>query len=123
MFKMGSYCPYGHLKHKLWSKEKLGVKLAVWLPTIKSRTRPDFLICRQGVIYRWKTLDEGYNFAWDLITIKGLQARLWAPKVMGIPVVGISGLPLGSPKTKNHLDVAHVDSCRVYYEGEGVGFP
>jgi hypothetical protein len=28
--------PFGHLKHKLWSKERLGVRLAVWLPTIKS---------------------------------------------------------------------------------------
>ncbi len=29
--------PFGHLKHKLWSKKRLGVKLAVWLPTSKSR--------------------------------------------------------------------------------------
>jgi hypothetical protein len=36
MFKMGSHDPFGHLKHKLWSKERPGVKLAVWLPTIKS---------------------------------------------------------------------------------------
>jgi hypothetical protein len=28
---------FGHLQHKLWTKEGLGVKLIVWLPTIKSR--------------------------------------------------------------------------------------
>jgi hypothetical protein len=39
---MASYEPFGHLQHKLWLKEGVGVKLAVWLPTTKSResTRP-----------------------------------------------------------------------------------
>jgi hypothetical protein len=34
---MASHEPFGHLKHKLWAKERPGVKLAVWLPTTKSR--------------------------------------------------------------------------------------
>jgi hypothetical protein len=29
MSKMGSHDPFGHLKHKLWSKERLGVKLTI----------------------------------------------------------------------------------------------
>jgi hypothetical protein len=29
--------PFGHLQHKLWSKEGSGFKLAIWLPTTKSR--------------------------------------------------------------------------------------
>jgi hypothetical protein len=29
--------PFGHLQHKLWSKEGPGVKLTVWLPTTKSQ--------------------------------------------------------------------------------------
>jgi hypothetical protein len=37
MSKMASYEPFGHLKPKLWAKEGPGVKLAVWLPTTKSR--------------------------------------------------------------------------------------
>jgi hypothetical protein len=49
--------------------------------------------------------------------------KLWAPKVTRVTFVGISGLPLGSLGTKNHLDVAPVESCRVYYKGEGGGFP
>jgi hypothetical protein len=49
--------------------------------------------------------------------------KLWAPKVGKVPVVGIPGLPFGSPKTKNHLDVAPVERCRVYYKGEGGGLP
>jgi hypothetical protein len=38
---MALHEPFGHLQHKLWSKErpgvKPGVKLAVWLPITKSR--------------------------------------------------------------------------------------
>ncbi len=37
--------------------------------------------------------------------------------------MGISGLPLGSPGTKSQLDVASVERCRIYYKGEGGGFP
>ncbi len=36
MSKMGLHDSFGHLKHKLWPKERSGVKLAVWLPTTKS---------------------------------------------------------------------------------------
>jgi len=36
MSKMASHEPFGHLQHKLWSKERPGVKLAIWLPTTKS---------------------------------------------------------------------------------------
>jgi hypothetical protein len=36
MSKMASHEPFGHLQDKLWSKEGLGVKLAIWLSTTKS---------------------------------------------------------------------------------------
>jgi hypothetical protein len=83
----------------------------------------DFLACRWLATYCWKNLDEGYNFASDLISIRGLHATLWAPKVAGIHVVKISRLPLGSPGTKCHLDVGLVERHKVYYKGEGGGFP
>jgi hypothetical protein len=34
---MASHWPFGHLQPKLWAKEGPGVKLAIWLPTTKSR--------------------------------------------------------------------------------------
>jgi hypothetical protein len=37
--------------------------------------------------------------------------------------VRISKLPLGSPGTKNHLDVVPMERRKVYYKGEGGGFP
>ncbi len=55
--------------------------------------------------------------------IEGLHAKLCALKVARVPIGGISRLPLGSPGTKSHLDVALVERCRVYYKGEGGKFP
>jgi hypothetical protein len=52
------------------------------------------------VTFCWKTLDESYNFALDLISIEGLHATIWAPKVVKVSIVGILGLPLGSLETK-----------------------
>jgi hypothetical protein len=111
MSEMSLYDPFGQLKHKLWPKEGSGVKSC-----------PNFLACRWCVTYHWKPLDEGYNFALDRISIRGLHTKLWAPKVVGISTLGISRLPLGSPKTKSHLDVSPVARHKVYYKGEGGGF-
>jgi hypothetical protein len=80
-------------------------------------------VCKQHAINCWKALDKSYNFALDLIAIGGLHAKLCTSKVAGVLVVGISGFPLGSPRTKSHLDVAPMESSKVYYKGEGGGFP
>ncbi len=50
-------------------------------------------MCRWRATYRWKALDKGYNFASDLISIQGLQAKLWAPKAVGVLTLAILGLP------------------------------
>jgi hypothetical protein len=42
---------------------------------------------------------------------------------MGVLVMKISGLPLGSPETKSLLDVGLVEKHKVYYKGESGGFP
>jgi hypothetical protein len=89
----------------------------------KVGNRPDLLSCRGRATYHWKALDESYNFSLDRISIGGLLAKLWNSKVVGVLVGGISGLPLGSPGKKSHLDVASVESSTVYYKGEGGGFP
>jgi hypothetical protein len=90
---------------------------------LKVRNRPDLLVFRWHATYRWKALDESYNFSSYRISIRGLLAKLWGSKVAGVPTWAISGLPFGSPVTKNHLDVGPVERCRVYYKGEGGGFP
>jgi hypothetical protein len=89
----------------------------------KVGNRPNLLICRGRATYRWKALDESYNFALNRIAIRGFLTKLWGPKVARVPFGAISGLLLGSPGKNSHLDVASVESCRVYYKGEGGGFP
>ncbi len=90
---------------------------------LKVRSRPDFLAWRWRATYHWKALDEGYNFASDLISIEDLYAKLWGLKVARVSTLVISGLPFGSPEIKSHLDVGLVERHRVYYKGEGGGFP
>ncbi len=53
---------------------------------------------------------------------QGLHAKLWAPKVAGIPTLAISRLPFGSPKTNCHLDAGLMERHKIYYKGEGDGF-
>jgi len=81
----------------------------------KVRNQPNLLSYRGRATYRWKALDESYNFDWEHISIRGLLAKLWGSKVAGVPVGAISGLSRGSPGKKSHLDVASVESCKVYY--------
>jgi hypothetical protein len=90
---------------------------------LKIKNRFDFLAWKWCATYHWKAIDEGYNFALDLISIGGLHAKLWAPNIVGILVVGISRLALGSPEIKWHLGVHPVGRHRVDYKGESGGFP
>jgi len=90
---------------------------------LKVKNRPDFFVCKWRVRYHWKDFNKGYNFALDLILIEVLHTNLWGSKVAGVPTLAISGLPLGSPETKSHLDVGLVERHRVYYKAECGGFP
>jgi hypothetical protein len=90
---------------------------------LKVRNQLDFRACRWHAAYRWKALNEGYNFVLDFITIEGLHKKLYALKVAGVQVVVISGLSFGSPETNKPFGCGPVDWHKVYYKGEGAGFP
>jgi len=66
---------------------------------------------------------QSYNFGLELVPIRIWGEELWLFKVPGLQPGTISGLQLGSLGKKSHLDVALAESCRVYYMGEGGGFP
>ncbi len=101
--------------------QKLNYQFDSWPQKVKNR--PDLLCYRGRATYRSKALDKSYNFSLDCITIWVLIAKLWGSKVMRVPFGTISGLPVRSPGKNNHFDVASMESCRVYYKGEGGGFP
>jgi len=60
--------------------------------------------------YRWKAFNKGYNFFLDLTSIGGSHKTLWASKVVGVPILGISGLQLGVPG-QNDIWVLAVWTC------------
>jgi hypothetical protein len=49
--------------------------------------------------------------------------KLWGPKVARVLTLPILGLSLGSLGRKCHLDVGLMERHKVYYKGEGGGFP
>jgi len=108
---MGSHDPFGHLKHKLWPIKGSGVKLPIWFPTIKSWESPRFpymqVVCDIPLksFARWIQLCLRPHFNWK-----------FAHKVMGPQ-------SCGSPETKWYLSVGPMAMHRVYYKGEGGGFP
>jgi hypothetical protein len=90
---------------------------------LKVGNQPDPGACRWSATHRLKTLEENYKFISDLIPIGGLRKKLWSLKVLRVRTGTISGLLLGSFETKNHLDVGAMERHRIYYMGEGGGFP
>jgi hypothetical protein len=100
---MSSRGPFEYLQHK---QEKLGVKMSIWFPTIKSWEFP-WITCVQVKCHiSLKVLDKGYNFAWDLTLIRGFHKKFWSSKVTGVLILGISRFPTCEFREKWHLDVA-----------------
>jgi len=123
---MGSHCSLRHLKHKLWPKEGPGVKLPIWLPTRKSRESTQFICLQMTCNIPLESSRRELQLCFRLHL-----NRRFARKVMGLQSrgspnwrdFGTPGLPQGVPGEKNHLDVCFVANHRVYYKGEGGGFP
>jgi len=123
MSKMVLHEPFGHLWHKLWQKEGSGVKLAIWLPTTKSRE---------------STQPRCVQVEWD-IPLESSQGELqvcfrphpnWRSeqRVMNLqgprsPNRDSFRLLLGSPETKNHSDVGATKRRKEYYMRGGDSFP
>jgi hypothetical protein len=49
---------------------------------VRNRPLPDLLM--DSATWRWKDLNEGYNFGWDLVAIWLRIRELWAFKVLGL---------------------------------------
>jgi hypothetical protein len=123
MSKMGLHDPFGHLKHKLWPKEGQGIKLAIWLLTIKSQESPWFPFVQVACHIPLEAFDKGYNFFSNVISIGGLHTKLWAPKLQESQLWEFWDSHFKSPRTKWHLGAGLVARHRVYYKGKCGGFP
>jgi hypothetical protein len=120
---MASHWPFGHLQPKLWAKEGSGVKLAVWLPTTKSRestwSRHCLEECDTTLESSQQELQLWFKNRPDPSSGRGTMAV----QSSGSPTGTLSGLHFGSPNKMCHSDVASATSRREYYMGEGGGFP
>jgi hypothetical protein len=116
MSKMGSHHPFGRLKHKLCPKERPRVKLTIWLPTTKSWESTQFtyvqMACDIPLESSWQGLQLFFKPHFNLRS---------AHKVMGLQ--SHKSPNFGRLETKCYLDVGPMERCRVYYKGEGGGFP
>jgi hypothetical protein len=105
------------------AKRKAGVKLPIWLPTTKNWESPWVpcmtVACHIPLKRFWRGLQIFFRIHLD----RRSKKKLWVSKVVGIPILGILGLQLGSPMTKWHLGAGPVAKHKLYYKGEGGASP
>ncbi len=65
--------------------------MTIWLPTIKSRESPQFIWMQMACYILLGSSRQGINFVSDLTSIRGLHTKLWASKVVGVQILGVSG--------------------------------
>ncbi len=119
MSKMASHEPFGHLQPKLWAKEGSESNWQFDSRPLKVGNRPLPNVCRRSATWRWKALEESYNFSSDLAPI----GRYELPKSQDSTPRQFRDSSLGVPRKKSHLDVALAESCKIYYMGEGGWLP
>jgi len=97
--------------------------LTTWFLTTKNRESHQFLCIQVACGILSESSRQRLQLASNLISIEGLDTKLWTAKVTKISTLGISKLPSGNPGTKCHLDASPMAKHRIYYKGEGVAFP
>jgi hypothetical protein len=123
MFKMGSHYPFGHLKHKLWPKEKLGVKLAIWLPTIKSRESTQFPCAQATCNIPLKSSRLRLQICFKPHCNQSFTRKVMRLQSRENPSCGNFGTPTWESRDKKPFGCGLVERRKVYYKGEGGGFP
>jgi hypothetical protein len=121
--KLGLHDPFGCLKHKLWLKERSGVNWQFDSWPLKIKNQPNFLACRWRATYLRKPLDKGYNFALDLISIRGLHTKLWGPKFRESQLWEFQDSHLGVPEQNAIWMWASWKGTKYTTRGKVVAFP
>jgi hypothetical protein len=117
---MGSHCSFGHLKHKLWPKEG---------PTRKNQESTRFIwlqtTCHIPLESSRRELQLFFRLHFDQRfsrKVMRLQSR-GSPRWRDSPLAGFRDSHTGVLGEKSHLDVGPMERSRIYYKGEGGGFP
>jgi len=67
---------------------------------LKVGNRPLFDLWIESATWRWKDLDEGYNFGLDLVAIRLGSRELWTPKISGLQPGQFRNFNLGVPRKR-----------------------
>ncbi len=70
-----------------------------------------------------KLLTKATTLPYITLRSKVFSQSYGAPKSRESPLARFRDSRMGVPGEKNHLDVGPVETCRIYYKGEGGGFP
>jgi hypothetical protein len=121
---MGSHDPLGYLKHKLWPKERSGVKLPIWFPTTKNQESPWFTCVQVEFHIFLESSQQGLQLCFrPHLNWRSTKKNYGLPKSQESPISGISGPPTWEFGTKWHLGVGPMARHKKYFKGEGGGFP
>jgi len=120
MSKMGLHDPFENLKHKLWPKEGLKIKLAIWFSTIKHQEWIWFpcvqVVCNILLKRNW----QGLQLCFKPHLNRKSTHKVMGPKVARVPTLAILGLGVSG---KNAIGWGLVEKHKVYCKGEGCNFP
>jgi hypothetical protein len=123
MFKMGLHIPFEYLKHKLWSKEGLRVKMPIWLPTTKSHESFWFSYVHVVCHILLESSGQGLQIFFKSHLNQRSKNEVMAFQNHESQFREFWDFQLGSPNTKWHLGVGPMARHWEYYKGKGGGFP
>jgi hypothetical protein len=120
---MGLHDSFGHLKHKLWPKERPRVKLTIWLPTTESQESTRFpcvqVACNMSLERSWWGIQLWFRPRRD----QRSAPKVIVPQSCGTLNLGDFGTPTWESRDKKSFRCHSRGWCRVYYMGEDGGFP
>jgi len=123
MSKMASHEPFGHLQCKLWSKERPGVKLAVWLPTTKSRESTRFRCVQVNCNTSLQSFRGELQLWFRPCPDPNLGRGVMSVQSPGSPNRDSFGTPLWESQEKEPFGYKCGRELQKILYGEGGGFP
>jgi hypothetical protein len=101
MSKMDSHDPFGHLQHKLWPKERLGVKLPVWFPTTESQESTQFPCVQVACNTSLESSRRGLQLWFRPCPNRRSTPEVIVPQSCETPSFGDFGTPIWESRDKN----------------------
>jgi hypothetical protein len=103
MSKMVLHGSFGYLKHKLWPKERSGVKLLIWPLTTKSRESPQFPCVEVAFHILLKSSWQGLQLCFRPHLNQRSAHKIMGLQSHGSPNFGNFAIPTWESRDKNDI--------------------